>query len=87
MKFHFTTLRSTPLCSGISVVGSVVIEVSSYLCCGICYAVGNSLKFRSNLNDLEKEMKLVTDLRYKLEIESGLTSTQVSEWLKECCSM
>lgn len=66
----------------ISVVGLVVIEVSSYLCCGICYAVRNSLKFRSNLNDLEKEMKLVKDLRYKQEIESGLTSTQVSEWLK-----
>ncbi|XP_034689087.1 disease resistance protein At4g27190-like [Vitis riparia] len=65
-----------------SLLGSVVADAGKHLCDCICSKASNSLRFQAGFNDLEEEMKLLIDLRSKVENESAWTP-QVSEWLKE----
>ncbi|KAL6340402.1 hypothetical protein AAG906_006057 [Vitis piasezkii] len=61
-----------------SLLGSVVAEAGKHLCGCICSKASNSLRFQAGFKDLEEEMKLLIDLRSKVENESAWTP-QVSD--------
>lgn len=73
----------------ISILTVVGPECAPFCCCCICSSIKRTLKLQSNFNELEKEMKSLTDLRNdvrKLEPEEkdGKSTTQrEEEWLRE----
>lgn len=67
-----------------SVLGSVVAEACRHHCGFPCSKFSNPFKFKSNVNDLEKEIQHLTDLRSEVENEfnfESVSTTRVSEWL------
>ena len=67
-----------------SVLGSVVAEACRHLCGFPCSKFSNPFKFKSNVNDLEKEIQHLTDLRSEVENEfnfESVSTTRVIEWL------
>lgn len=64
-----------------SLLGSLLAEVSRHLYGFISSGISNS---NLNLKDLEKEMKLLTEVRNDVEKEAELfTDIQATEWLQE----
>jgi hypothetical protein len=74
----------------VSIIGSVLTETGRLLCGSIYPKIKNTLKFQSNLDVLEKEMKPLLVLRDGVKNEAELARkegkvmrTQVTEWLKD----
>jgi hypothetical protein len=74
----------------VSIIGSVLAETGRLLCGSIYSRIKDTVKFQSNLDVLEKEMKPLLALRDGVKNETELArkegkvlKTQVIEWLKE----
>jgi len=74
----------------VSIIGSVLTETGRLLCGSIYPKIKNTLKFQSNLDVLEKEMKPLLALREGVKNETELARkegkvmrTQVTDWLKD----
>ncbi|XP_062168742.1 disease resistance protein At4g27190-like [Alnus glutinosa] len=74
----------------VSIIGSVLTETGRLLCGSIYPKIKNTLKFQSNLDVLEKEMKPLLALGEGVKNETELARkegkvmrTQVIEWLKD----
>ena len=68
-----------------SVLGSVVAEISRFFCGFIWSETKNSVRFKSNFNDLEKKLELLKDVRYKMEneLDDSVSMPKVTGWLTE----
>ena len=79
--FSFPCYQSSAMELVTSVLGSLLADVGRHLYGFISSGIRNS---RLYFNDLEKEMKLLTDLRNNVEMEGELVTTiEATEWLKQ----
>ncbi|KAL6205575.1 hypothetical protein ACLB2K_022832 [Fragaria x ananassa] len=68
----------------ISICASVVGETLQYCCSCICSGSKNTVKFQKNLDELDKEMKTLVDLRNDLQQAKGdRKEPTIEEWLRE----
>ncbi|XP_031261351.1 disease resistance protein At4g27190-like [Pistacia vera] len=65
-----------------SILDAAAVEISRRRC-GSFSNIKNFIRFQSNLNDLEKKMNSLIDLRSNVKEEVDLSNTQKMEWLRD----